>query len=522
MKDILYIFPTNRCDLEKEVDKNKSPDNALYGQNYMRNYGYSTDIAYASPSAEKFLDIIFSPLHWLFKSQVDVDFKLGRALLLIPVINKYRVIITNTDGINLAICFLKRLKIINIPVIYAVGLFYIQGELVKTIKNNKESFFLKFYKWILNGADHITYHAPIEKDKLLKLGLYNPAKCTYIAMGSDGQFFSNPSTTPEDGSLIVSVGKDRARDYKTLIDSANKLTNYKFVIICRRKSLEGLVIPANVQTFFDIPYFDVAAWYRKASIIVIPIKEMNRSSGQMTLTDAIQSSKPIIISDVVGIAHYNLKNGQDLIKVKPESAEELACAIKKLSSSKVLREKFKKSALNKAKVYNTLNYAKQIARVVNLILNPLKLVPISGNDLDFLRNSRNGMRNNFLNNKLITAESQEKWYRQYLKRDNDYMFILEKDNLRIGAGGIYDIDNIQKVAEIGRLFIKSEFQNSGYGKFLLTRIQKMAVNELGIKKLILKVLIDNVKAVNLYESVGFKIEGVKNIKSKRFMIMTKQ
>ncbi len=521
MKDILYIFPPHRRDLEIEVKKNKSPDNALYGENYMRQYGYSTDIAYVSPLAEKILDIIFSPLHRIFRSQIDIDFKLGRALLLLPVINKYKVIVTNTDGINLAICFLRRLKLIKIPVIYAVGLFYIRGSLEKSLKYNRESIFLKFYKWILKGADHTIYHAPIEKEKLLKLGFYNPVKCTFIAMGSDGQFFSNKSKAPEVENLIVSVGKDRARDYKILIETAKKLRNFKFVIICRKQNLRGLIFPSNVQTFFDVSYLEVTKWYQKAAISVIPIKEMNRSSGQMTLTDAIQASKPLIISDVVGIVHYNLQNGKDLIKVKPESVDELTSAIKGLSGSKTLREKFKKRAGILAKIYNTKNYARQIAKVVASVLDPVKVEPIAKQDLDFLREGRNESLESFLDSRFVTEESQAKWYKSYLKSKDEYMLLLTINGLRVGAGSIYKINQTDKIAEIGRFFIKSEFRNRGYGKKLLSKIEDIAINELKIKTLKLRVISKNIAANNLYKESGFQIKGFEKIEKNVVATMTK-
>lgn len=521
MKKILFVYATNRKKLTFEVKENKSPDNALYGENYMQQHGYDTDIAYVSPIAEKLLDIIFSPLHKLFRSQIDIDFKLGRSLLLLPIINKYDAIIANTDGINLALCFLKKLNFIKVPLIYAVGLFYIQGGVEKSFKYNNKNLFLIFYKWIIQAAEHIIYHAPIEKEKLLKLGLYNPAKCTFIAMGSDQQFFSNYSKIQEERNLIVSIGKDRARDYKTLIEACKKLPNHKFVIICQKENLKEINIPSNVQIFFNIPYSEVANWYYKASVIVIPIREMYRSSGQMTLTDAIQVSKPIIISNVVGISHYDLQNGKDLIKVKPESVKELVNAIKKLSGNKTLKKRFKNRTKLLAKIYNTKNYAKQVAKVVRITMNPCKFTPISKDDLNFLRSGRNESRNFFINNRLVSEKDQASWFRQYLKQENDYMFLLKRGKLRIGAGSIYNINYKRKVAEIGRFFIKSEFQNRGYGKILLTGIEEIAICELGLKKLSLCVILTNKKAINLYKRSGFKLEETKKIKNRQFLIMTK-
>ena len=57
---------------------------------------------------------------------------------------------------GLPVCLLKRLGFVRPPVIYAVGLFYIQGGgLRAAIDSDKSTLFRSFYAWILSAANHI-------------------------------------------------------------------------------------------------------------------------------------------------------------------------------------------------------------------------------------------------------------------------------------------------------------------------------------------------------------------------------
>lgn len=523
MKKVLFVYPANREQLLKDVKNGVSPDNALYGLNYLSQYGYEATTKDAPPHLEKLLDIIFLPLHKIFFSQIDIDFKLGRAILLLPSLNKSDVIIVNTDGIGLAVCFLKRLKLVKKPVIYAVGLFYIKGKLKEAIEKNRKSVFGYSYKWILKGADQILYHAPIEKKKLAKLGVYNPALCSFAPIGSDGNFFKSSkfSKFKTLENTVVSVGKDRARDYKTLFEIAGKLPDVSFIIVARPNNLRDLKIPGNVTIHFDLPYEEVAKLYKLAKIVVIPIEEMHRSSGQMTLTDCLQASKPIIISSVEGISHYPLENNVNVILVPPQNQEILKDSIIKLLSDEGLQKTLIEGTEALAKRYNTRNYAKEIAKVITFLLDDFKISPLAEEDLEFARNIRNQNKDFFLTSMEITRDGQKKWFQAYSKNINDFMFILSKGSKKIGVGAIYDIDERKKVAQIGRFVIDSNYRGLGYGEILLEKIEYIAANRFGLKKLYLQVLEDNRKAVKLYKEGKFLKKKNITVNGKKVISMVK-
>lgn len=520
MTRIHFIFPTNRRQLAKEVKLQKSPDNALYGYNHLTQR-YSVDFQDIPRFLERILDLLFLPVHLLFISQLDVDFKVPRILLQLPRINKSEVVLANTDGVGLALCFLKKLKLIRPKIIYAVGLFYIQGGLEKSLRNKEITMFGKFYKWIISGADNILYHSPIEKEKLQALGVYDPAKCTFMTMGSDNKFFKNKDKEIDEDDFILSVGKDRARDYETLFKAADMLPQYEFVVICRERNIKGLNVPANVQTIFEAPYREVARWYRRSKLLIIPIREMHRSSGQMTLTDGMQCAKTIIISEVVGVSHYNLQDKKEIFFVAPEDTQAMSSAIKLLMSNKKLRSILQKGIKKVARLYTTKEYSRNISKVVERILGPFELVVLTEEDLEFIRNLRNRNRTFFLRSSYITKSGHEKWYKKAAKGGNEFNYVVKRGKENIGFGSIYDIDRAKRTAEIGRLMIKEKFRNLTYGQSVLRLLEEIAFGELKLTKLKLAVLKDNKAAYHLYKKDGYHTVKELTIGGKKAVIMAK-
>lgn len=520
---IAFAFPTNRTTLLKEVKHRLSPNNALYGYDYFQKYAKSY-LCEVDEKKEKILNLLFTPLSKLFVTQTDFDIKLARAILMIPKLNKADVIISNIDSMSLAICFLKRLKIVKPPLIYSVGLFYIQGEMVKSIDERKNTLFLKFYKWLLGVSEQILYHAEIEKEKLLKLNIYNPANTTFVPMGSDDSFFKlKEKNVTRENNLIVSVGKDRARDYRTLILAAKMLPKVKFIIVCRELNLPKISIPKNVEIRKEVPYSDVKNLYHQATAIAIPIREMYRSSGQMSLTDSLQSATPVIISNVIGIRHYDLTNNKNALLVEPENVASLQAAINVLVTSKKLQREIKNNINSVAKKFSTKNYSNKLISVVEESINIPKLVPVSEKDLEYLKDIRNRNNKFFLTSTTVTIKMQRQWFKSYKERNNrgqEYMYILTDGKINYGTGAIYDIQIEKKRAKIGRFIIEEAYRGKGFGEIILKKIIYLSFEKLNLNRLDLEVLEDNKQAIKLYLKFKFKVTIKTSERGKKIILMS--
>ena len=265
-------------------------------------------------------------------------------------------------------------------------------------------------------------------------------------------------------------------------------------------------IPKNVSFIYEVPYGKIRELYREATLVVIPIREMKRSSGQMTLTDTMQAGVALIISNVTGIAHYNMRDKQNAILVKPGDPEELKDAISNLVKDKLLRNTLSTNIKKAGTSYSTKNYAIKLTSAIGQTVQNPKLCAISKTDLKYLRNIRNKNNQFFLNSTQITNKQQRDWYESYLQKEKsgkEYMFILQDVSTNYGTGAIYNINQKNKTAEIGRFIVDEEFRGKGYGDILLKQIIELAFKKLALKKVYLEVLFDNKQAIGLYNRHKF-------------------
>ena len=129
------------------------------------------------------------------------------------------------------------------------------------------------------------------------------------------------------------------------------------------------------------------------------------------------------------------------------------------------------------------------------------LKPLEKDDIENLRVLRNKVSRFFLDNSIITAENQEKWYRHYLQKDNDFMFkVVKRDNpnIFVGAVAIYDIADDYSTAEVGRIMVdKNKAPEKGIGTEVTKAACFFAFDVLKIKELKSEVLKSNMRALEV-------------------------
>ncbi|MGE6964113.1 GNAT family N-acetyltransferase [Bacillus thuringiensis] len=137
---------------------------------------------------------------------------------------------------------------------------------------------------------------------------------------------------------------------------------------------------------------------------------------------------------------------------------------------------------------------------------------VTKDDIESIRKWRNQnhIRKNFINSNYINKKQQEEWFENYLKMENDIMFIIEeteKFQTTIGTVALYNIDNEKKSAEFGRLMIGyMPCVGKGFGKRAAVLACKYAFEMLNIFEIYLTVLNHNTKAIQLYKDMGFIIK----------------
>ena len=147
------------------------------------------------------------------------------------------------------------------------------------------------------------------------------------------------------------------------------------------------------------------------------------------------------------------------------------------------------------------NYSYEYKRIL--------LKPLEKHDIEELRVLRNGTREFFVYQEIITQEKQQRWFEQYLQKDDDIMFKIvkaEKPEEFIGAIALYDIDPEKHKAEFGRIVIdKEKVSEKGLGQEAVEAITQFGFTILKLQEIVAEVLKDNQRALISDLRAGFTI-----------------
>ncbi len=115
------------------------------------------------------------------------------------------------------------------------------------------------------------------------------------------------------------------------------------------------------------------------------------------------------------------------------------------------------------------------------------------------------VRRNFIYRKPFTRQGHEAWTREMIDTGRAVQFIICEKETDGSVGSVYlrDIDPVHHKAEYGIFIGEKEALGKGYGTQAAKLMLDYAFHTLGLHKLMLRVLADNLQARRSYEKAGF-------------------
>lgn len=109
--------------------------------------------------------------------------------------------------------------------------------------------------------------------------------------------------------------------------------------------------------------------------------------------------------------------------------------------------------------------------------------------------------------------TDEQWTEFFKRRTSDHsvLFIAEHEGRLIGGGGVGRIEQPNRGHSVSlALNVSKEFRNQGVGRALLRHTLRWASVRPAVERIELEVTANNPGAIHLYESAGFRVEGVRS------------
>lgn len=133
-------------------------------------------------------------------------------------------------------------------------------------------------------------------------------------------------------------------------------------------------------------------------------------------------------------------------------------------------------------------------------------------DLEYLYKQKNDPEISVLLGGFSTGYSMDDmkdWLQSHRKRSDEIIWsiINKNNNICVGHVGLYEIDYRIRSAEFAIMIGDNSVWGKGFGKLCTDFAVKYAFNELNINRVYLTVLRTNPRAIELYKSIGFVVEG---------------
>lgn len=115
------------------------------------------------------------------------------------------------------------------------------------------------------------------------------------------------------------------------------------------------------------------------------------------------------------------------------------------------------------------------------------------------------VRKNFIYQQPFTEEGHMAWFREQVESGRVAQFIICVEDREIGSVYLRDIDREKGEAEYGVFIGESDALGKGYGTQAAKRMLDYGFGKLGLKKIFLRLLEDNLRALKSYEKAGFQL-----------------
>jgi glycosyltransferase involved in cell wall biosynthesis len=220
----------------------------------------------------------------------------------------YLVVTTNTFGLCLGV--LRRFGLIRARILFiAIGL----------IETRTPIRIVLVYRWFLGKGVAVCALSEAEAGVLTQR-LRMPV--AHIPFGVDASFWvpGRPDTRLESGDYVLSIGNDRHRDYRTLMDAWKP--HYPLLRIITRldiastaRNIEILRGDWHSQILDDV---QIRTLMQNARFVILPIRQTIQPSGQSACLQAMACAKTVVITDFSGLWNRKmLRDGATCILAGP-------------------------------------------------------------------------------------------------------------------------------------------------------------------------------------------------------------
>jgi glycosyltransferase involved in cell wall biosynthesis len=303
-----FVYPNSRLQLAEDVAAGVGADSFLLGQNHLAAFGYDTFIHEPRLTTGGGTGGIRHRIRWSSREAV-LPWELGEAEVVFTSLFNVLPLTARIRG---------RPKVVVFDFALA------------TVLDRSGAFRRRLLSASIRSADAIVSLSNDQRERLLTRVRSNPERVYVCHLGIDHEFLVPAAPGAGDDGYILAVGKDLARDYRTLARAVEGL-DARVVVVTEERNVHGISLPRNVEVIRGLGYPELRELYARARCVALPVRRSDfpfgtESSGLTALLEAMAMAKPVVVSDRRIFAEYVLPEESALL-VPPEDPAALRAAL---------------------------------------------------------------------------------------------------------------------------------------------------------------------------------------------------
>ncbi len=320
---VAYFFRRGRGVRLEQWRLGQGPDEMLYGLNHLDPERHQPWFLEGGQADRDWRRGLWKPVEKVISRRVGMGFVLHLAWGHLEALRQSDVIVATVDACGLPVAELKLRGLLDTPLIYvSQGLSYRLAAMRPGIPGRE--WFRRHYARLLGAAERVLVLGqgaaePLERE----LGL-EPGRVGFLPFGVDERFWTPAAPDGGTGDYLLSVGSDPARDHDTLLRAVKGV---------RLKLVTRLGVPSDRRwpgcevesRFSDL---ELRELYRRARLVIIPLKDVAQPSGQSATLQAMACGRPVVLNRTRGLWEpARLIHGDNCWLVEPGDASGLRRAV---------------------------------------------------------------------------------------------------------------------------------------------------------------------------------------------------
>jgi len=341
-----FVYPNSRRETLDEIARGEAPDSQLHGALYLGEHGI--DVAFHDPLlTRRPLPASLTRLAWNAR-ELTVPFEVGRT----------DVVFTPLAAVLLLAARVRALPTVAIN--FGLNLIWRRASPARR----------RLLHASLRAAARVICLGDAQRTELVEAADLDPDRVLSMVIPVDAEFFAPRGHT---GSrTVVAVGKDLARDYRTLLEAVAPL-DVDTRVVAHPRNVAGLDVPANARVVQGLSFPSLRDLYAEAGVVVLPQRSDayaygSEGGGLTAVLEAMAMGRPVVASERAILRDY-LTDGVDAVVVPPEDPVALREAIERVLGDEELARRLGAAARERVeRAHTSPGFAARLAPVLRAVV----------------------------------------------------------------------------------------------------------------------------------------------------------